>query len=98
MIAAYSDRYVIDLPAHHTFPIQKYRLICERLLSEGTLASEDLIEPGLAIDTDLMLVHASDYVNRMEHGQLTDKELRRLGLPWSPKLVQRSRSSVSGTI
>ena len=98
MRAAYSDRYVIDLPEHHTFPIQKYRLICEKLLTEGTLACADLVEPGLAIDEDLLLVHTSDYVNRMQNGELTDKELRRLGLPWSPKLVQRSRSSVSGTV
>jgi len=98
MHAAYSDRYVIDLPEHHTFPIQKYRLISERLLAEGTLAQTDLVEPGLATDEDLMLVHTSDYVNRMQDGQLTDRELRRLGLPWSPKLVQRSRSSVSGTV
>src|SRR5215471_8913406 len=98
MFAAYSDRYVIDLPAHHTFPIQKYRLICERLLAEGTLTGTDLIETGLATDEDLLLVHTPDYVNRMQNRQLTDGELRRLGLPWSPKLVQRSRSSVSGTI
>jgi acetoin utilization deacetylase AcuC-like enzyme len=98
MHAAYSDRYVIDLPAHHTFPIQKYRLICQKLLAEATLTPDDLIEPGLAVDSDLLLVHTQDYVNRMEHGQMTERELRRLGLPWSPKLVQRSRSSVSGTI
>jgi acetoin utilization deacetylase AcuC-like enzyme len=98
MLAAYSDRYVIDLPAHHTFPIQKYRLICERLLAEATLTPSDLIEAGLASDEDLLLVHTSDYVYRMQDGQLTERELRRLGLPWSPKLVQRSRSSVSGTV
>src|SRR5882724_11710660 len=98
MLAAYSDRYVIDLPAHHTFPIQKYRLICERLLAEGTLTPSDLIEAGLASDEDLLLVHTPDYVNRMQSGEMTDRELRRLGLPWSPKLVQRSRSSVSGTV
>src|SRR5437868_224064 len=98
MLAAYSDRYVIDLPAHHTFPIKKYELIRNKLISEGTLSLADLIEPPPAVDEDILLVHTFDYVNRMKHRDLTDREIRRLGLPWSPKLVLRSRTSVAGTV
>jgi acetoin utilization deacetylase AcuC-like enzyme len=32
------------------------------------------------------------------HGGLSDRELRRIGFPWSPELVIRSRCSVGGTI
>ncbi|MBP2671768.1 MAG: hypothetical protein H6Q85_1834, partial [candidate division NC10 bacterium] len=45
MNALYSDHYVIELPPNHSFPIEKYRLIRERLLAEGTLRPVELIEP-----------------------------------------------------
>src|SRR5581483_7987748 len=98
MRATYSDRYVIDLPEHHTFPIKKYKMICENLIRDGVLAASALIEPSPATDDDLLLVHTRDYVDRMENGTMSDREIRRLGLPWSPKLVLRSRTSVQGTI
>src|SRR5215472_10403568 len=98
MRATYSDRYVIDLPQHHTFPIKKYSMICDALLRDGVLSASDLIEPPPATDGDLLLVHGHDYVDRMQNGKLTEREIRRLGLPWSPKLVLRSRTSVQGTV
>ncbi len=34
----------------------------------------------------------------MKTGTLTEAEVRRIGFPWSPQLVERSRRSVGGTI
>ena len=73
-------------------------MICENLIRDGVLAASDLIEPSPATDDDLLLVHTRDFVDRMENGTMSDREIRRLGLPWSPKLVLRSRTSVQGTI
>jgi len=98
MRATYSDRYVIDLPQHHTFPIKKYSMICDALLRDGVLSASDLIEPPPATDDELLLVHTHDYVDRIQNAELTEREIRRLGLPWSPKLVLRSRTSVQGTV
>jgi acetoin utilization deacetylase AcuC-like enzyme len=95
MYALYSDRYVIDLPAHHTFPIQKYRLIREQLLGEGTLSPEELLEPTLVAPPDVRLVHTQEYWDRLTSGTLPESAIRRMGLPWSEALVQRSRASVS---
>ncbi len=98
MYALYSDRYVIDLPASHTFPIQKYRLIREQLLAEGTLTPEDLLEPTLTAPSDVRLVHTRDYWERLTTGTLPSSAIRRMGLPWSEALVRRSRASVQGTL
>jgi acetoin utilization deacetylase AcuC-like enzyme len=98
MYALYSDRYVIDLPAHHTFPIQKYRLIREQLLGEGTLGAEELLEPTLVAPPDVRLVHTQEYWDRLISGTLPEAAIRRMGLPWSEALVQRSRASVQGTL
>ena len=46
----------------------------------------------------MLLVHTEDYVSRLCNGQLTSKELRRLGLPWSESLVRRSFYAVGGTL
>jgi acetoin utilization deacetylase AcuC-like enzyme len=98
MYALYSDHYVIDLPANHTFPIQKYRLIRERLLAEGILQPAELLEPTLADPQDIRLVHTKDYWERLRTGRLSVHAIRRLGLPWSEALLRRSRASVQGTL
>ena len=98
MFALYSDRYVIELPPHHTFPIQKYRLVREGLLADGTLLPGDLLEPDLAHPRDVRLVHTAEYWERLTAGTLEPAAIRRIGLPWSESLVRRSRASVQGTL
>jgi acetoin utilization deacetylase AcuC-like enzyme len=94
----YSDRYVIKLPEGHTFPITKYALIRDRLIGEGTLADRHVSEPVALTRAEALLVHTPDYYDRFVSGQLTEREVRRLGLPWSETLVGRSRLSVAGTL
>jgi len=96
--AFYSDHYVIDLPANHRFPIQKYRRIRERLLVEGTLRADELLEPTLADPRDICRVHTKNYWEQLSRGTLPAAAIRRLGLPWSESLVRRSRASVQGTL
>ena len=94
----YTPRYYAEIGAGHIFPIRKFELVRERLLSEGTLEPPEIVEPSPAPLEDVLLVHTEDYVSRLCNGQLTTKELRRLGLPWSESLVQRSFYAVGGTI
>jgi acetoin utilization deacetylase AcuC-like enzyme len=98
MYALSSDHYVIELPPHHSFPIQKYRLVREAMLADGTLGPGDLLEPDLADPRDIRLVHTAEYWERLSTGTLEPTALRRLGLPWSESLVRRSRASVQGTL
>lgn len=98
MYALYSDHYVIELPPNHSFPIEKYRLIRERLLAEGTLHPEGLLEPTLADPRDICLVHTREYWANLGAGTLPADAVRRLGFPWSESLVRRSRASVQGTL
>jgi acetoin utilization deacetylase AcuC-like enzyme len=94
----YSDKYVIDLPPAHSFPIQKYRLVREQLTVEGTLALHELLRPDLASEQDIRLVHTAEYWTQVERGTLPPEAIRRIGLPWSESLVRRSRASVQGTL
>ncbi len=98
MKAFHSAQYTIPLPEHHQFPISKYARIRERLLAEGTLAESSIFAPELASRDEILLVHTADYHDRFIAGELSARELRRLGLPYSDALVRRSRFSVAGTI
>jgi acetoin utilization deacetylase AcuC-like enzyme len=98
MHVCYTPRYYADIGEGHVFPIRKFELVCHRLLDEATLRAEDLFEPQPAALADVLLVHTDDYVTRLRAGALTDRELRRLGLPWSKALVRRSFLAASGTI
>ena len=94
----YSPRYYADIGPGHVFPIRKFELVRDKLLAEGTLEPSELVEPAPAPLEDVLLVHTSDYVSRLCSGNLTPKEIRRLGLPWSESLVQRSFCAVGGTL
>jgi acetoin utilization deacetylase AcuC-like enzyme len=94
----YTPRYYAEIGEGHVFPIRKFELVRDRLLSEGTLAPSELVEPSPASREQALLVHTDDYVTRLCNGQLTTKEIRRLGLPWSESLVRRSFYAVGGTI
>lgn len=94
----YTPRYYADIGEGHVFPIRKFELVRDRLLAEGTLQPAELHEPAPAHLEDVLLVHTEDYVSRLCSGNLTAKELRRLGLPWSESLVRRSFYATGGTL
>jgi len=96
--AYYSGRYVIDLPPGHTFPVGKYVHLHARLRREGVLSAECVHEPEPATRHELLHVHTADYHDRFVAGGLSRREVQRLGLPWSPTLVDRARVSVGGTL
>ena len=92
-----SARYAIPLPPGHRFPIEKYGMLRDRVLAEGLVPPDRMHEPARVPPDDLLLVHTADYVARLTSGGLTAAEERRIGLPWSEHLVERSYRAVGGT-
>lgn len=93
-----SAGYVIPLPPGHRFPIEKYALLRDRALAEGLVTAAGLGDPARVSMDALHLVHTSRYVDRFTRGVLGPDEMRRIGFPWSPQLVERSYRAVGGTI
>ena len=58
----------------------------------------DLQVPEPASKETILRVHDGEYVRRLFEGGLTVKEIRRIGLPWSPQIVKRTLYSVGATI
>jgi acetoin utilization deacetylase AcuC-like enzyme len=96
--AFYSDHFVLPLPDGHKFPMAKYSRLRERILQSGILPVSSLQEAPAASWDDVRLVHTDDYVEAVATGGLSREALRRIGFPWSPGMVERSRRSVGATI
>jgi acetoin utilization deacetylase AcuC-like enzyme len=98
MKAYYADHFVLPLPEGHRFPMRKYVRLRERLLEEGVLTPDELNEPPPASDEEILRCHDHDYLARMTSGNMTPREMLRIGFPWSPAMVERSRRSSGATI
>ena len=94
--AFYCDHFVLPLPDGHRFPMEKYSLLRERVLAAGVVAPEDLIVPPAATDEEILRAHDPEYLRRVAAGELDRAEMRRIGFPWSPAMVERSRRSAGG--
>jgi len=81
----------------HVFPVKKYRLVYEKLLSLG-VKKENFVVPQPAGDEALLLVHSPRYLKKLTTGGLSHAEIQTLELPYSPELVKFARLYVGGTI
>ncbi len=96
MLAYHSDHFVLPLPAGHSFPMSKYRLLREA--AETSLSGLRLVEAPQASDGELALAHEPDWISAVTEGTLSAAQQREIGFPWSERMVQRSRRSVGATI
>jgi acetoin utilization deacetylase AcuC-like enzyme len=68
------------------------------VVADGTVGDDELHEAEAVPWPWLEAVHDPALVARIRTGDLTVREQRGLGLPWSAALVERSRRSVAGTV
>lgn len=94
----YTGAFVLPLPAGHRFPMAKYSLLRERLITGGVFGEHDFSTPPAANDEELCRAHDPAYVHRVTAGEMTAAELKRIGFPWSPEMVERSRRSAGATL
>jgi acetoin utilization deacetylase AcuC-like enzyme len=94
----YSDHFVLPLPEGHRFPMVKYSMLRERVARDGICGPGELLTPRAVTDQEILRAHAPDYLKRVASGMLTEREVRRIGFPWSEKMVERSRRASGGTL
>ncbi|MFG3453629.1 histone deacetylase [Stutzerimonas stutzeri] len=94
----FHDDYSPHLPPGHRFPMEKFRLLRDHLVACGLTTDQALLRPELCPSDVLALAHDRDYVDRYRSGDMSREELRRLGLPWSPQLAQRTVRAVGGSL
>ena len=94
----YTDHYVLPLPPGHRFPMQKYALLRERVQAAGLAGEHGLLLPPAATDEEILRAHDPRYLARVVGGTLSPEEQKRIGFPWSPQMVERSRRSSGATL
>lgn len=78
--------------------MDKYRRLRRHVVQSDDHRDDALLVPNAATDEQLRLCHSADYIDRVKNGTLSEAEVRRIGFPWSPKMVERSRRSTGATI
>lgn len=88
----------LPLPDGHRFPAGKYSALRAIIDAERVLGRTQLIAAKPVAADILLKAHSSVYIEEMLSGSVAPDAMRRIGLPWSPELVNRSRATVAGAI
>ncbi|NME66468.1 histone deacetylase family protein [Flammeovirga aprica] len=95
---AYHPRYEYPVEEGHRFPMDKYPLLKEQLLFEGTITEENLFAPHPVKEEDILTTHTLEYWEKLKNQTLTYHEARKIGLPMSEDLILRELIITQGTI
>jgi len=68
----HSQAYTCDI-GPHVFPVAKFRLTRERLMDDGVLAADGILEPVAATRDELLLVHTPGYLDDLEQLRWTER-------------------------
>ncbi len=90
--------FVSELPPGHRFPMAKFGKVYEQLIRNGIASLDQFHYPTRASVELLELAHTPSYVAAYCEGTLDVRAMRRIGLPWSPALVNRTCTAVGGTV
>ncbi|NET10568.1 MAG: histone deacetylase [Merismopedia sp. SIO2A8] len=94
----YHPQYVAPMPPSHRFPMMKFQRLYEILLADHVADPGQFHRPERSPNHWIDQVHHPDYRDAYIHGTLDPKAQRRIGLPWSPELAERTCVAVGGTV
>ena len=95
---AFSPIYEYPLPKGHRFPMDKYSLIPQQLIYEGTVHDKQFFHPDPISEEIILLTHSAKYWEDLKNQTLSEKEIRAIGFPMTPLLVERGRHIAAGTL
>ncbi|MFK4753939.1 histone deacetylase family protein [Oceanobacter antarcticus] len=93
----YHSNYSCPFPANHRFVMSKFVRLYELLLQQGYI-SDNLYQPAMASVADLAIAHSPIYLQGLLDNAIEAKAWRRLGLPWSQGLIDRTLTAPNGTL
>lgn len=92
----YHSNYSFSFDPKHRFVMSKFAHLYEQVKGLG-IAGNNLVEPILGSPEPLELVHCENYIHDLWHNRLDEKAMRRIGLPWSQPLMNRTFTAPQGT-
>jgi acetoin utilization deacetylase AcuC-like enzyme len=76
----------------------KYDLLPEQLLYEGTIDQTAFFEPEPLSESAILRTHTAEYWEKLKTNTLSKKEIRAIGFPVRPALIDRGRTIAAGTL
>ena len=95
---AFHPIYKHELPEGHRFPMDKYDLLPQQLIYEGTCTEENFFEPEIPNNKHFFTVHDPEYFFNLLNITVSQKKARKIGFPLSEVLVAREMIIADGTI
>ena len=93
----YHPGYSPAFDPSHRFPMAKFHRLYEYLSAEIGQHCQ-FFTPVPATETQIRIAHDPDYISSFRHGELSAKAIRRIGLPWSEGVMQRTFLAVGGSL
>lgn len=78
--------------------MEKYELLLQQLLYEGTISQEEIFEPIRINLNHVLAVHDTEYFSRLQSLSLTEREQRVSGFVHSERLIERELMIMGGTL
>lgn len=95
---AWSPVYCHALPEGHRFPMEKYNLLPEQLIYEGTVSNENFFEPTVLDNKWILNTHEEKYFQKLKNLNLSKSEIRKTGFPLSAELIKREIHIMHGSV
>lgn len=95
---AFHPLYHHPLPPGHRFPMEKYSLLPEQLIYEGTCVEENFFVPTPLASDKIVKTHCPEYFQKLKTQNLSRQEERKTGFPLSQQLFEREVMIVGGTV
>ncbi len=94
---AFHKEYIHPIPEGHKFPMEKYQLLPDQLLYEGTVDPSHFFLPTVCSDEQILKTHTADYLCRLSDLKITPREQRISGFVHSEQLILREKRIMEGT-
>jgi len=96
----YHENYSCPFPENHRFVMSKFVRLYDYVRTKGFISadSSNLFSPEKASIQDLSIVHSKQYLTELATNTMDPKAWRRIGLPWSEGLVERTFTAPNGTL
>ncbi|WP_299059073.1 histone deacetylase [uncultured Polaribacter sp.] len=95
---AHHSIYKHPLKEGHRFPMEKYDLLPQQLIYEGTCTKKNFFEPQIPNNKHFFTVHTPEYFFDLLNITLCQKAARKIGFPLSETLIKREMIIADGTL
>jgi len=95
---AWDPIYVHPLPKNHRFPIEKYELLPQQLMHEGTFNHSSFFSPTQIELENILAIHTKEYWEKLSGLELNRQEQLRSGFPHSKELIDRELVITGGSL